>query len=228
MHEIEPQVKPFELRKQNLAGNISLLYISVVYYNDQYVQLKAREINDKLCSYMYGYTAKEIYCVFWGVNKGWCIFFVSNGMLLEHDFCKDNIDIDIFFFWLHKHAELIPLYKDGFIFHISTWLTMNKMADFSHISFKICSLERKFSILIKVTLRVVLHGPIDVIWALFQIIAWHLLGTKPLPEPLLVLIPEGPSVSSINPSLWPYSDLVWDSGALHWDQSEHYPQPFTC
>ena len=34
-------------------------------------------------------------------------------------------------------------------------------------------------------LKIDLKGPIDNISALVQIMAWHLLGAKPLPEPML-------------------------------------------
>ena len=50
----------------------------------------------------------------------------------------------------------------------------------------ICNfMNEKFCILIQISLEFVLNGPIDNMSVLVQVMAWHLFGTKPLPEPTL-------------------------------------------
>ena len=138
------------------------------------------------------------------------VSFVFDGIFQECDLCKDNIDINSCFFWLHKHVKVNYIIQ-RFMFHISTWLTMNIMAKFSQMSFQICSLERNLSILIKVSLKVVLCGPVDDIWALIQIMAWHLARCQAI---TWIIAGPDPGSARINSSLWPYLDLIWDPGAL--------------
>ena len=51
--------------------------------------------------------------------------------------------------------------------------------------FKRIFLNEKTQILIQISLKFVLKGPINKITALVQIMAWHWPGDKPLPEPML-------------------------------------------
>ena len=46
-------------------------------------------------------------------------------------------------------------------------------------------MNEKFSILIKISLKLVLKGPIDNNPALVQIMAWRWIGDKPLSDPML-------------------------------------------
>ena len=53
-------------------------------------------------------------------------------------------------------------------------------------TFKRISLNENVRISIKISLKFVPKGPINKIRALVQIIAWRLLGDKPLSEPMMV------------------------------------------
>ena len=52
--------------------------------------------------------------------------------------------------------------------------------------FKRISVNEKFCILIKISLKFVSKGPIDYNPALVQIMAWRRIGDKPLSEPMLI------------------------------------------
>ena len=52
--------------------------------------------------------------------------------------------------------------------------------------FKCIFLKENVWILIKISLKFVLNGPIDNKSALVQIMAWHQPGDKPLSEPMMV------------------------------------------
>ena len=47
-------------------------------------------------------------------------------------------------------------------------------------------LNEKFCILIRISLKFVPKGQIDNKWALVHAMAWHQIGNKPLPEPMLI------------------------------------------
>ena len=57
---------------------------------------------------------------------------------------------------------------------------------FSHDIFKRIFLNEKVWILIKISLKVIPKGPVNYIPALVQIMAWCLLGDKPLSEPMMI------------------------------------------
>ena len=58
---------------------------------------------------------------------------------------------------------------------------------FAYNIFKCIFMNEKFHIWIWIWLKFVLRGPIDNISALVQVKAWHQTGSKPLPEPMLIL-----------------------------------------
>ena len=51
--------------------------------------------------------------------------------------------------------------------------------------FKCIFLNEKILILIRISLKFIPKGPIYNKWALVQVMAWHRIGDKPLPEPML-------------------------------------------
>ena len=61
---------------------------------------------------------------------------------------------------------------------------MDKMAAISHI-FNCILMNEKFCILFQISLKFVAKGLIDNMPALVQVMAWHLTGDKPLPEPMM-------------------------------------------
>ena len=58
-------------------------------------------------------------------------------------------------------------------------------AIFADDIFKCFFMNEKFRISIWISLKFVPKGPIDNKSALVQVLAWHLTGDKPLPEPML-------------------------------------------
>ena len=56
---------------------------------------------------------------------------------------------------------------------------------FAEDIFKCIFMDESFCIWIKISLKFDATGPIDNKSALFQIMAWHWTGNKPLPEPVL-------------------------------------------
>ena len=52
--------------------------------------------------------------------------------------------------------------------------------------FKCIFINEKSFILIRISLKFVPKGLIDNGTALVQVMFWHLIGTKPLPEPMLI------------------------------------------
>ena len=52
--------------------------------------------------------------------------------------------------------------------------------------YKCIFLNQKFCILIPISLNFVPKCPIGNKWALVQVMAWHRIGDKPLPEPMLI------------------------------------------
>ena len=56
---------------------------------------------------------------------------------------------------------------------------------FTADTFKCTFMNENFCILIQVSLKLVLKGPIDNKPALVQVMAWCRTGDKPLPEPML-------------------------------------------
>ena len=65
------------------------------------------------------------------------------------------------------------------------WLRPNGR-HFADDPFKRIFLNKTLTISIKISLNFVPKGPIDNIPALFQIMAWHRRGDKPLSEPMMV------------------------------------------
>ena len=60
------------------------------------------------------------------------------------------------------------------------------MAAISHENiFRCISVNEKFCILIKISLKFVPESPINNNQALVKIMAWRQIGDKPLPEPML-------------------------------------------
>ena len=51
--------------------------------------------------------------------------------------------------------------------------------------FRCIFVNEKFCILVKISLKIILKGPIDNNPALVQIMAWRLFSAKPLSEPML-------------------------------------------
>ena len=66
---------------------------------------------------------------------------------------------------------------------LSTLLAPGQMAE--NDIFRCIFVNEKFSILIKISLKIVPKGPIDNIQALVQIMAWRQIGDKPLFESVL-------------------------------------------
>ena len=66
--------------------------------------------------------------------------------------------------------------------YVLTHLPLDKMAT---ISQRCIFLNEKRYILIEISLKFVLNGPFDNISELVWIMAWHLIGNKPLSEPML-------------------------------------------
>ena len=52
--------------------------------------------------------------------------------------------------------------------------------------FKCIFFDEKFCILIRISRKFVPQGPIDIKWALVQVMAWRRIGDKQLPEPMLI------------------------------------------
>ena len=70
-------------------------------------------------------------------------------------------------------------------------LPRNKMAAiFADSIFKCIFLNENVRILIKISLKFVLKGPIDNKSELVQVMAWRRTGNKPLPEPMLTQFTE--------------------------------------
>ena len=59
------------------------------------------------------------------------------------------------------------------------------MAAISKTIFSDAFFNENFCILIKISLKFILKGPIDIKPALLQIMAWHRIGDKPLSKPML-------------------------------------------
>ena len=57
---------------------------------------------------------------------------------------------------------------------------------FADDKFKHIFLNENVRIAIEISLKFVLKAPITIVPALFQIMAWHCPGAKPLPEPMMV------------------------------------------
>ena len=51
-------------------------------------------------------------------------------------------------------------------------------------SSNVFSCKTNFVLWFEISLKFVPKGPIDNKWALVQVMAWHLTGDKPLPEPM--------------------------------------------
>ena len=58
---------------------------------------------------------------------------------------------------------------------------------FAYNRFRCISVNEKFCILIKISLKFVPYGPIDNNQALVQILTWYWIGNKPLSEPMMAL-----------------------------------------
>ena len=65
--------------------------------------------------------------------------------------------------------------------------------------FKCIFLNENFCILIRTSLKFVPMGPISNKWTLVQVMAWHRIGDKPLPESMLIQF--------TNAYIWHYGEM---------------------
>ena len=80
--------------------------------------------------------------------------------------------------------EVTLLWDDVLEFYRKlTHLPLDKMGTvLADYSFKCIFMNEKFLIAIQISLKLVPRGPIDNKPALVQVMAWHRIGDKPLPE----------------------------------------------
>ena len=100
--------------------------------------------------------------------------------------------VDHFYIWLPLalpglgyHSQRLRLHQSTQDFHFNTLRSRQNGHHFTDNILKCISLNENIWIYIKTTLKFVPKGPINNIPALFQIMAWHGIGDKPLSGPML-------------------------------------------
>ena len=115
------------------------------------------------------------------------IIFLQNARMISE--IVVSVVIIKIYIWINRWLSISVTKECICIFipiHINSFLHRQNGRHFPQDIFKCIFVNGMFCILIWISLKFVPQGPIDNKWALVQVMAWHHIGAKALPELMLI------------------------------------------